>query len=407
MVEKYINYLFPTWGIRFISVVDNADTEIKGNKKSRQINGLINEWYLEDMSDNIKAVLTNRRQNGFFIGAFAPYGYKKDPNIKGHLIIDEEVACVIRRIFALYIEGHGRSAIAKILNEDGISTSTEYKISKGERYRLNQTSCHKPLWRYYAISNILTNEVYIGNLVQNKAHSISYKSKIIKPTHKSEWIKAEKTHEPIVDIKTWNMAQKILESRAKPNFRSDSNNPNIFSHKVYCGTCDKLAKMSKGSSKQSTSRYYRCSTKFYDKDGCEGISISYSALYNEVFSEFKKVTQKFTLANSIDACVDIKNDLNELKKQYENDINTLLAKVSKVNICVKNLYLDKISETIDTETYNVLSKDFIAEREQHKEKIEQYQNKIKELNKSINNTKDTLETVKDYLDCKEMTFEMV
>ena len=96
LVEKYIHGLFPVWGIRFISIVDNADTANKGNKKSRQINGLVNEWYLEDMSDNIKSVLTNRRQNGFHIGAFALYGYKKDPEKKGHLIIDEEAAEVVR-----------------------------------------------------------------------------------------------------------------------------------------------------------------------------------------------------------------------------------------------------------------------------------------------------------------------
>lgn len=77
LVEKYINGLFPTWDIRFISLVDNADTSNKGNKKARQINGLVNEWYLEDMSENIRAVLTSRRKGGFHIGAFAPYGYKR------------------------------------------------------------------------------------------------------------------------------------------------------------------------------------------------------------------------------------------------------------------------------------------------------------------------------------------
>ncbi|MCL2033896.1 MAG: recombinase family protein, partial [Oscillospiraceae bacterium] len=92
LVEKYIHGLFPVWGIRFVSIVDNADTENKGNKKARQINGLINEWYLEDMSDNIKSVLTSRRKNGFHIGSFALYGYRKDPDRKGHLLIDEEAA---------------------------------------------------------------------------------------------------------------------------------------------------------------------------------------------------------------------------------------------------------------------------------------------------------------------------
>lgn len=102
LVEKYIHGLFPLWGIRFLSIVDNADTDNKGNKKSRQINGLVNEWYLEDMSDNIRSVLTDRRKDGYHIGAFALYGYEKDPNQKGHLIIDEEAAKIVREVFELF-----------------------------------------------------------------------------------------------------------------------------------------------------------------------------------------------------------------------------------------------------------------------------------------------------------------
>ena len=117
LVEKYIHGLFPMWGIRFVSIVDNADTANKGNKKSRQINGLVNEWYLEDMSDNIRSVLTNRRVNGYHIGAFALYGYRKDPDQKGHLLIDEEAAAVVREVFSLFAQGYGKTAIARMLND--------------------------------------------------------------------------------------------------------------------------------------------------------------------------------------------------------------------------------------------------------------------------------------------------
>ena len=120
LVEKYIHGLFPIWGIRFVSIVDNADTANKGNKKSRQINGLVNEWYLEDMSDNIRSVLTNRRQNGFHIGAFALYGYKKDPENKKRWIVDEEAAAVVQKIFALCMDGMGPTQIAKWLQENKV-----------------------------------------------------------------------------------------------------------------------------------------------------------------------------------------------------------------------------------------------------------------------------------------------
>ena len=86
IVEKYLNELFPIWGIRFISIVDNNDTNDNNQVLLRQFQSVLNEQYLRGMSNSIKSVLTNRRENGYFIGAFAPYGYKKDPNQKNHLI---------------------------------------------------------------------------------------------------------------------------------------------------------------------------------------------------------------------------------------------------------------------------------------------------------------------------------
>lgn len=147
LVEKYIHGYFPIWGIRFVSIVDNADTENKGNKKSRQINGLVNEWYLEDMSENIKSVLTDKRKKGYHIGAFALYGYQKDSQQKGHLLIDEEAAEVVREVFTLFSQGYGKTAIAKILNEQGVPNPTEYKRQKGLRYQQPESQ-NSTLWRY-------------------------------------------------------------------------------------------------------------------------------------------------------------------------------------------------------------------------------------------------------------------
>ncbi len=194
LVEKYIHGLFPQWGIRFVSVVDHADTENKGNKKSRQINGLVNEWYLEDLSENIRSVLKSRRQNGYHIGAFALYGYRKDPEHKGHLVIDEEAASVVREVFSLFSQGYGKTAIARILNERGIPNPTEYKRLHGLRYQQPHGK-NSTLWRYSAISSMLTNEIYIGNLVQGRYGSVSYKTKQNRPRPQSEWYVVEGTHE--------------------------------------------------------------------------------------------------------------------------------------------------------------------------------------------------------------------
>ena len=172
IVETYINELFILWGIRFIGVADNVDTEDDKNRKCRQLIGLTNEWYLEDMSNNIRSVLANKRKQGLHIGSFALYGYQKDPERKGHLIIDEEAAMIVRKVFSLFAQGYGKTAIAKILNAEGIPNPSEYKRLKGLRYKKPESKL-KTLWNYYAISKMLINEIYIGNMVQGKYGSVS------------------------------------------------------------------------------------------------------------------------------------------------------------------------------------------------------------------------------------------
>ena len=103
IIEKYIHNKFIEWGVRFVSIVDNADTDVEGNKKSRQINGLVNEWYLEDLSKNVRKSLQNKRDDGLFLGSFAPYGYKKDPENKNKLLVDPVAAEVVKEIFSLFL----------------------------------------------------------------------------------------------------------------------------------------------------------------------------------------------------------------------------------------------------------------------------------------------------------------
>ena len=254
LVEKYIHGLFPIWGIRFISIVDNADTANKGNKKSRQINGLVNEWYLEDMSENIKSVLTDLRKNGRHIGAFALFGYKKDPNIKGHLIIDEEAAQVVREVFTLFSQGYGKTAIARMLNDRGIPNPTEYKRLHGLRCRTPKGK-NSTLWKYYAISDMLVNEVYIGNMVQGKYGSVSYKTKQNKPRPKSEWYIVEGTHEPIIDRELWDKVQVLIAQKAKP---FTAGTIGLFAKKARCMNCGYVMR----SNKQSDGRrYLGCSSR--------------------------------------------------------------------------------------------------------------------------------------------------
>lgn len=280
LVEKYIHGSFPVWGIRFVSVVDNADTENKGNKKARQINGLVNEWYLEDMSENIKSVLNDKRKNGIHIGAFALYGYQKDPEKKGHLIIDEEAAEVVREVFTLFSKGYGKTAIARLLNERGIPNPTEYKRQKGLNYRQPKDK-NSTLWKYYAISNMLGNEMYIGNMVQGKYGSISYKSKKNKPRPKEKWYRVQETHEAIIDKELWEKVQAMRKERAKPFAGGEIG---LFARKVRCANCGYIMH----SSKTHDKHYLKCPSRQISKDACIGAFISVEKLEQRVLKEKKQ-----------------------------------------------------------------------------------------------------------------------
>ena len=146
LVEKYLHGKFMEWGVRFIAVVDHVDTNDTANKKSRQINGLINEWYLEDLSTNVRSVLDHKRKEGLFIGSFARYGYCKDPNAKGKLIIDPEAADVVRRIFSMALNGIGAHKIARILNDEKIPSPTAYKQMNGIHYHIAAKNRNVGLW---------------------------------------------------------------------------------------------------------------------------------------------------------------------------------------------------------------------------------------------------------------------
>lgn len=136
VIEKYLHNKFILWNVRFISIIDNADTDDLGNKKTRQINALVNEWFLEDLSDNIKATFRTKWKDGECTSAFAKYGLMKDPKNKNHLIIDPVASCVLKQIGDLFLAGCGQKKLAKILNEKKIPSPYEYKLMNGCKLRL-------------------------------------------------------------------------------------------------------------------------------------------------------------------------------------------------------------------------------------------------------------------------------
>jgi len=399
LVEKYIHGLFPIWGIRFVSIVDNADTDNKGNKKSRQINGLVNEWYLEDMSDNIRSVLKNRRENGFHIGAFALYGYKKDPDQKGHLIIDEEAAAVVREVFTLFSQGYGKTAIARMLNDRGIPNPTEYKRLKGLRYK-QPTAKNSTLWKYFAISDMLVNEIYIGNMVQGKYGSISYKTKQNKPRPKSGWYIVEGTHEPIIDRELWDRVQKMIKERAKP---FDVGTIGLFARKARCANCGYVMRSSKNRGKH----YLQCSNRHVAKDACIGSFISVDKLEQMVVDELNRLSEEYLNKDDLERKIEFCNDLQSQKDAILTNIAAYEKRAQELSKGIRELYMDKVKGFISVADYTEMSKDFIADRDRLEKLISDGRKQIEEIDVKIEVGDNRREIIERYTNLKHLTREMV
>ncbi|MCI9448809.1 MAG: recombinase family protein [Clostridiales bacterium] len=399
LVEKYIHGLFPLWGIRFVSVVDNADTANKGNKKSRQINGLVNEWYLEDMSENIRSVLTNRRQNGFHIGAFALYGYKKDPDQKGHLIIDEEAAAVVREVFTLFSQGYGKTAIARMLNDRGIPNPTEYKRLHGLRYQQPKMKNSK-LWKYFAISDMLINEIYIGNMVQGRYGSVSYKTKQNKPRPKSEWYIVEGTHEPIIDRALWDKVQMMIAQRAKP---FSVGTIGLFAKKVRCANCGYIMRSSKNKEKH----YLQCSNRHVSKDSCIGSFISVDKLEQMVINELNRLSNEYLNKEELERNIEFHGDLKAQRNSILSNVTTYEKRSAELSKYIRELYMDKVKGVISDSDYAEMSKDFSYDRDRLEHLINDGQKRILEIEKKMKISEDHRELIESYTNLKHLNREIV
>lgn len=400
LVEKYIHGLFPIWGIRFISIVDNADTANKGNKKSRQINGLVNEWYLEDMSENIKSVLTDRRKNGHHIGAFALYGYKKDPDVKGHLIIDEEAAKVVREVFTLFSQGYGKTAIARMLNDRGIPNPTEYKRLHGLRWRTPQGK-NSTLWKYYAISDMLVNEIYIGNMVQGKYGSVSYKTKQNKPRPKSEWFIVEGTHEPIIDRELWDKVQALIAQKAKP---FTIGTIGLFAKKARCMNCGYVMR----SNKQADGRrYLGCSSRHVSKDACIGSFISVPKLEQAVITEINKLSAAYLDKDELEQSVTFNSDVKGKKNALKEEIAAYQDKIAEYTKGIRELYLDKVKGILSEQDYLDLSKDFSTQKERLEKLVIDTQKQLDVIERKIQAGDNKRQLIEQYTNVEHLDREIV
>lgn len=277
----YIDDYFATRKVRFIAINNLIDTAADTSNPALAcitigMQNVINESVAATTSVNIRGALNIRRKQGLFVGSYAPYGYEKDPNDHHKLVIDEEAATIVRRIFDQYILGENPTIIADKLNEEGIPNPITYKQMKG--YDINRKN--KGIWYSTTVYRILKNEVYIGNMIQKKNSSINYKVKKQTSVPKEKQIRVDNTHEPIIDEKIFWQAQNMIVVGSFTTPKQSQAHP--LSRLVYCSKCGRRMRYRVNKHSYGTYEYYRCIGERGVCKGCEGYSIRTDILMPKV-----------------------------------------------------------------------------------------------------------------------------
>lgn len=405
-IEKYLHHDFINLGIRFIGVVDGADTADEDNKKSRQINGLVNEWYCEDLSKNIRSAFQAKMKAGQFLGSSCPYGYVKDPNNHNHLIIDDYAANVVRRIYSFYLQGYGKAKIGKILSEEGILIPSRYKREVlGIHYQNAHELDTTKNWSYQTIHTILNNEVYIGNIVQNKYRNLSYKEKKHIRQSKENWIRVENQHEPIINADIFNEVQKRQKIRTKSV--NNGEKASLFSGILICADCRHA--MVRRYERRGEHKFigYCCKTyKTQGKQFCLSHSIDYEPLKETVLEAVKSEARQILTGDDLWELNQIEAD-DGLKKNYEEQIQWFKKEIEQQKRYKKMTYRNYMDALISREDYLSYAGEYEEKISVLQEKIQCLSGKVKEEAKVQAESDQWIADFKNYINLAELTYDMV
>ncbi len=303
---SYLEQIFPFMGVRFISVNDNYDSKnYRGSIGEIDVNfkNLLYDLYSKDLSQKVRSSLAVRKEQGQYVSANSPFGYEKDPKNRHALLIAEDEAKVVRRIFSLTLEGYTSTEIARLFNETGVKTPVEFKIEKGKTSRVPKSG--KFLWNSATICQILRNEIYIGNIVQKKYTKdfVGGKNHL---NPRENWQVSYNHHEPVIEKEVFDRVQEGRGKKKTPQY----NKTHPLTGKLVCGCCKKNLRYRKG-----MSPYFCCHNRY--SNAMEGCVEKVNALFMEEYILFMLQDRLPAEGEQKKLLTEMADGIKELKEKQE------------------------------------------------------------------------------------------
>ena len=402
----YIEERFPMFGVRYIAINDNVDTDSSESNDLMPFKNLFNEWFIRDTSRKIRAVLKAKAERGERLETRAPYGCRKDPDTK-KLIVDEEAAAIVRRIFAMCAGGSGPSQIARILKKEQILTPTMYAYTRYGITHVGLDTQRPYHWSGDTVADMLENEIYLGNTVNMKYSTKSYKDKRRVEHSREECLVFENTHPALITREVWDVVQRVRKNKRRLTKMEEQSK---YSGLVFCADCGSNMVLHRAHTMSASYNHFTCRTYKKDGEACTGHYIRECVLDEIVLEDLRRVTsaarehpEKFAAYIGSKQSAELQREI----RRQEKELAAMRKRKAELDAIFKKLYEDSVLGRITTEQFQMLSGSYTEEQNRITAGIPQKESKIQRLRETVNGTDSFLDKAKRYTDITELTPELL
>ena len=409
-VGQYVDYVFPAFGIRFIAIQDNIDTENRDSNAMEMmpIMNIFNEWHAANTSKKIRAVKRTHALEGKFSGSRPPYGYLKGTDEKRTFVIDEETAPTVRRIFEMYASGISPQRIAETFNEEGIPCAGRIAFLRSRRkYNNNE----HPYWEQATIRPILKNIAYLGHMAQQKFTCVSYKNHKVIQRDQSDWVIVYNSHPPIISQELWDKVQERMKSQANGR-KTHKGVTHPLSGFLYCADCGGKLKMGYVWDKKKNDYKYNfdCGRlKRYGKAYCFSHYIQAHVLEEIILDDIREMAKMIVLDEEAIKKEFLRHNA-ELKDQTMRTIKKQLQakrkRAEELSRLMQAAYEDRVNGKMPEDICLGFIQKYSAEQKTLATEIAELETKLNEAETVKQSADEFIRNIKKYLEAPTLTREM-
>ncbi len=407
-VGQYIDYVFPAFGIRFIAIQDNVDTENRdsGTMEMMPIMNVFNEWHAANTSKKIRAILKSNAMAGKYHARKAPYGYVKSDTEMKTPIVDEEAAVVVKRIFEMRASGLSPHKISDILNAEGILNPSRYSM---EKFGIVGRKENVGLWSFCAVNSILNNPTYLGHMAQQRWSSVSYKNHKRYKKDESDWIIVRDTHEAIVSQEIWDKVREIEKSVAQGR-KTKRGYTHPLSGFLYCADCGGKMKMNYINRNGKIDFNFNCGNHVrLGKSYCFSHFIQAKDIEEIVLDDIREMAQRIVLDEKTIREEFIRHNTelaDKAEKAAKKELQVKRKRAEELSRLMQLAYEDRLKGKMPEDICITFIQKYSDEQKRLEGEIEKLETKITETANTIQSADEFIRNIKKYLEAPELTREM-